>query len=143
MISAPSRKEEFQAVAVIGVMARGQLHRAVAAKIHRGHEHGGGGGQTAVEDRHAPGGQRSHNRVPQPGAGQPAVPAQGNGQRGGGLAGFTGQPAGEGGGQLFHHLVGQIEGLVLHTVQRHAANVGAAFKMLPIGSKHVQIPSFL
>ena len=47
-VQAPFPGEELQAVAVPGVVAGGNLHRAVAGQILGGPEHGGRGSQTAV-----------------------------------------------------------------------------------------------
>ena len=48
-VQAPCRGEELQAVAVIGMMAGSDLHGAVTGQVQRGPEHGGRGGQSAIQ----------------------------------------------------------------------------------------------
>ena len=89
-VQSPGGGEKFQAVAVERMVAGGDLNRAVAAAVHRGHKHGGSGGETAVHRPDAPGGERTDHRFPDAGAGKTAVPAYGNGQLRSRLAGLIG-----------------------------------------------------
>ena len=89
-VQSPGGGEKFQAVAVERMVAGGDLNRAVAAAVHRGHKHGGSGGETAVHRPDAPGGERTDHRFPDAGAGKAAVPAHGNGQLRSRLAGLIG-----------------------------------------------------
>ena len=128
--------EEFQPVAIPWVVARRELHRAVAGEIHRRHEHGGGGAEAAVAHGHPGGGQCGYDRIPQTGTRQAAVPPDRNGQLLCRSAEPVGKPDGKRRRHLFDGFVGEIDRFSL-CFTSNAADIGSAFKMIPI---HRSVP---
>ena len=118
------------------MMACRDLQRSVAAQIDRGHKHGGGGCQAAVQHPDPRRRECCHRRVPDTGSRQAAVPSDRDSQLPAGRSGFVRQPRGECRGDPPDRLVGELNGLSLDAVHRHTSYIGSAFEPFPLVPQH-------
>ena len=125
-VKAARRREELQSVAEERVMARRNLHRAVARQLQNRHEHRRGRGKAAVVNRSTVRCKRTEQRRRNAVCGNTGVMADGNFQPLGTLIQMLFAPNEKTGRNALHDLIGQVNRRAA-AFTCNTANVSAAF----------------
>ena len=126
-VKAARRREELQSVAEERVVARRNLHRAVARQLQNRHEHRRGRGKAAVVNRSTVCRKRAEQRRRNTVCGNAGVMADGNFQPLGALVQVLFAPNEKTGRNALHDLIGQVNRRAA-AFTCNTANVSAAFQ---------------